>query len=53
MDHNVEFRPIGAVHSPVVNPVDDVWGGVTCRIDIDPSQFTAESLAGLAEFSHV
>jgi tRNA-Thr(GGU) m(6)t(6)A37 methyltransferase TsaA len=45
--------PIGIVHSPVVNPVDDVWGGVTCRIDLDPSRFTADSLAGLAGFSHV
>jgi tRNA (adenine37-N6)-methyltransferase len=48
-----EFHPIGTVHSPIASPVDDVWGGVTCRIDLDPSQFTADSLAGLAEFSHV
>jgi tRNA-Thr(GGU) m(6)t(6)A37 methyltransferase TsaA len=53
MSDDVEFRPIGTVHSPVVNPVDDVWGGVTCRIDLDPSLFTADSLSGLADFSHV
>jgi tRNA (Thr-GGU) A37 N-methylase len=36
-----------------VDPVDDVWGGVTCRIDLDPSQFSPDCLAGLAGFSHV
>jgi tRNA-Thr(GGU) m(6)t(6)A37 methyltransferase TsaA len=50
---DLELHPIGTVHSPVVNPVDDIWGGVTCRIDLDPSRFTADSLAGLADFSHV
>jgi tRNA (adenine37-N6)-methyltransferase len=53
MDRHFEIRPIGTVHSPLVNPVDDVWGGVTCRIDLGPSQFAAESLEGLADFSHV
>jgi tRNA (adenine37-N6)-methyltransferase len=53
MDHDIEFRPVGTVHSPVANPVDDVWGGLTCRIDLDPSRFTADSLAGLTDFSHV
>jgi tRNA (adenine37-N6)-methyltransferase len=45
--------PIGTVHSPIVNPVDDVWGGVTCRIDLDPSRVTPDSLVGLGDFSHV
>jgi tRNA (adenine37-N6)-methyltransferase len=49
----LEFRPIGTVHSPIADPVDDVWDGLTCRIDLDPSQFTADSLSGLADFSHV
>jgi tRNA-Thr(GGU) m(6)t(6)A37 methyltransferase TsaA len=49
----VEFAPIGVVSSPIVEPVDDVWRGVTCRIDLDPSRFTGESLLGLTEFSHI
>ena len=48
-----EISPIGTVHSPVAEPVDDVWGGVKCRIDLDASRFTPECLAGLAAFSHV
>jgi tRNA-Thr(GGU) m(6)t(6)A37 methyltransferase TsaA len=37
----------------MVEPLDDVWGGLTCRIDLDHSRFTAASLLGLAEFSHI
>jgi tRNA (Thr-GGU) A37 N-methylase len=47
------LTPIGAVHSPITHPIDDVWGGVTSRIDLDPAQFTPDSLAGLDAFSHV
>ena len=47
------MTPIGIVHSPVHDAVDDVWGGVDCRIALDESRFTPESLAGLEEFSHV
>ena len=45
--------PIGVVHSPIHEPVDDIWGGVTARIELDASRFSDESLAGLDEFSHV
>ncbi len=48
-----EFRPIGTIHSTIASPIDDVWGGVTCRIDLDPSRFTPDFLSGLADFSHV
>jgi tRNA-Thr(GGU) m(6)t(6)A37 methyltransferase TsaA len=44
---------IGVVHSPVREVVDDAWGGVNCRIELDASRFGPESLAGLEEFSHV
>ncbi len=47
------FRPIGVVRSPINEPVDDVWGGVLSRIELDASRFTPECLAGLDEFSHV
>ena len=48
-----EFVPVGVVHSSISEPVDDVWGGVTCRIDLDDSRFTPDCLLGLSEFSHV
>jgi tRNA (Thr-GGU) A37 N-methylase len=48
-----EVVPIGQVVSPVKQTLDDVWGGVTSRIELDASQFTPECLAGLHEFSHV
>src|ERR1017187_1084086 len=53
MPQQIEFSPIGMVHSPVVEPVNDIWGGVKCRIDLDPSRFTPDCLLGLADFSHV
>ena len=49
----IALTPIGVVHSPIHEPVDDVWGGVTARIDLDASRFSQASLAGLDEFSHV
>jgi len=53
MPQHIEFSPIGMVHSPVVEAVDDIWGGVKCRIDLDSSRFTPDCLLGLADFSHV
>lgn len=47
------LTPIGTVRSPIGEPVDDVWGGVNCRIELDPARFTPDCLAGLDEFSHV
>jgi len=49
----IVLTPIGVVRSPIHEPVDDVWGGVTARIELDASRFSQESLAGLDEFSHV
>src|ERR1017187_2644442 len=53
MTNLMEFSPIGVVHSPVVEPVDHIWGGVKCRIDLDSSRFTPDCLRGLDDFSHV
>jgi tRNA (adenine37-N6)-methyltransferase len=53
MPQQIEFNPIGVVHSSALEPVDDVWGGVKCRIDLDPSRFSPECLRGLDDFSHV
>ena len=47
------MTPIGTVRSPIREAIDDVWGGVACRIELDASRFTPESLAGLEQFSHV
>jgi tRNA-Thr(GGU) m(6)t(6)A37 methyltransferase TsaA len=49
----VTLKPIGIVHSPIHEPIDDVWGGLVARIDLDSARFSTESLAGLAAFSHV
>ena len=53
MTDSIQVVPIGTVHSPVAEPDDDIWGGLVSRIDLDASRFTAESLAGLSDFSHV
>jgi tRNA-Thr(GGU) m(6)t(6)A37 methyltransferase TsaA len=59
MVQKIELSPIGMVHSPVVvhspvlEPVDNAWGGVKCRIDLDSSRFTPDCLVGLADFSHL
>jgi tRNA-Thr(GGU) m(6)t(6)A37 methyltransferase TsaA len=53
MYSQITLTPIGTVHSPIREPVDDVWGSVICRIDLDASRFTPASLSGLDEFSHV
>jgi tRNA (adenine37-N6)-methyltransferase len=53
MDNSISMVPIGIVRSTVAKPIDDVWGGLVSRIDLDTSRFAHESLAGLDEFSHV
>jgi tRNA (adenine37-N6)-methyltransferase len=49
----IVMRPIGAVHSPVTEPLDDVWGNVISHIELDPAQFTPEALLGVSDYSHV
>lgn len=44
--------PIGTVRNSITEPLDDVWGGLISRIELDPEQFKPEALAGLADFSH-
>lgn len=53
MPPQIALSAIGLVHSPIREPVDDVFGGVISHIELDGSHFTPESLAGLADFSHV
>ena len=47
------MQTIGVVRSPRSEPIDDDWGAVISRIDLDGAQFTEDSLRGLEEFSHV
>lgn len=53
MTKQITLSPIGTVHSPVREPVDDVWGGLISRIELDETRFTPASLTGLNEYSHV
>ena len=49
----IEVMPIGLVRSAILEGVDDVWGGITSRIELDASRFTPDCLKGLDDFSHV
>ena len=53
MATEILVTPIGFVRSAMETPLDDVWGGTVCRIELDKTRFTRESLAGLDEYSHV
>src|SRR5262245_47785663 len=49
----VRLIPIGRVASPIRETLDDVWGNIQSEIRLDRDRFTAESLAGLDQFSHI
>jgi len=49
----IELRPIGQVRSARPQADDDDWDGVPSSIELDPGQFSTDSLLGLDEFSHV
>jgi tRNA-Thr(GGU) m(6)t(6)A37 methyltransferase TsaA len=53
MSTEIRLKPIGLVHSPRKEPLDDHWGKVISTIELDTEQFTAESLLGLDAFSHI
>jgi len=44
---------IGWVRSSRNEPIDDDWDAVTAKVELDPEQFGADAVAGLADFSHV
>lgn len=46
------ITPIGHVRSTRAEAIDDQWDAVGAVIELDPAQFGAEALAGLADFSH-
>ncbi len=53
MSTPVSVVAIGRVRSPIREAVDDIWGGIIARVELDARRFTAEAPAGLDEFSHV
>ena len=48
----IALTPIGFVRGGRRDPVDDHWDAETCAIDLDPTRFTPDALAGLDAFSH-
>ncbi len=49
----MRIKPIGTVVSTRKEAVDDNWDSVEAYIQLDSTQFGAEALAGLEDFSHV
>jgi len=47
------MEPIGWVRSARTEPIDDDWGEIVATVQLDTARFTADSLRGLGEFSHV
>jgi tRNA (adenine37-N6)-methyltransferase len=47
------MRPIGTIHNSIAEAVDDVWGNVRSRIELDATQFSPDCLTGLGDFSHI
>ncbi|MGB8403689.1 MAG: SAM-dependent methyltransferase [Mycobacterium sp.] len=46
------MKPIGFVREGRIDTNDDFWGGTVCRIELAEG-YDADSLAGLADFSHL
>ncbi|MFE7567657.1 TrmO family methyltransferase [Streptomyces sp. NPDC057539] len=47
------FVPIGTVRGSRRESVEDNWGSVECRIEIDPEELDADATLGLGDYSHV
>jgi tRNA-Thr(GGU) m(6)t(6)A37 methyltransferase TsaA len=45
--------PVGTVRSSRRDAIDDGWDAVTAQILLDADRFDVDSVAGLADFSHV
>jgi len=53
MNKTIVLTPIGFVQGGRSEPIDDDWDAVEARIELDPTQFTADATASLSDFSHV
>jgi tRNA (adenine37-N6)-methyltransferase len=49
----ISMMPIGTVVGGRTERIDDDWGDVECRIELDTARFSADVLTGLDAFSHV
>lgn len=50
---SIAMSPIGTVRSTRKEVEDDNWDNESTSVELDSNQFSAEALAGLADFSHV
>lgn len=50
---SIAMAPVGVVRSTRTKASDDNWDVERVRVELDPAQFSADALAGLADFSHV
>jgi len=53
MPDDITTHPIGWVRADRKTPEDDGWDAVAVSVELDSTQFGAEALAGLDQFSHV
>ena len=49
---NFALQPVGNVRGGRQQAIDDDWGTVRASIELDPTRFDAEALAGMEAFSH-
>ena len=50
---DITLQPIAHVRGGRADPIDDDWGKSRARLELDPTRFQADALAGLDGFSHV
>jgi tRNA-Thr(GGU) m(6)t(6)A37 methyltransferase TsaA len=47
------MQPIAWVRSPRTEAIDDDWGDLLSRVELDEDQFAASAVQGIDEFSHL
>lgn len=50
---DISLRSVAIVHNYRTETKDDYWGNIISTIELDPSQFSEESIFGLDSFSHL
>lgn len=53
MAQGIWVQPVGWVRGGRTEALDDSWGSVTARIELDPARFGPDALMGLDGFSHL
>jgi tRNA-Thr(GGU) m(6)t(6)A37 methyltransferase TsaA len=49
----ITLVPIGVVRTAVDEVIDDIFGGVVARVELNPARFLPDSLKALDQFSHI